>query len=285
MQTPEIMSEPTSLMQAVEQALASGSVQIPVYSSTVSRLQAAVDDEHADAKQIEVVLGQDPALAAQVLRVANSPFYGGLTKISTISAAAQRLGLRQVVNIAVLTAQRAAHASSDEVVKSLMQRLWQHSVGCAIGAKWIAEHASCREFANEAFMAGLLHDVGSLMLLRVLESVRARQSAQRMPESLILEVITALHAEQGAKLIRHWGLPDSYAEVSAGHHCAEIDTTDTVSMLVRLADHACHKLGMSLTPDASIRLSTLPECHALRVKELALAELEIAIEDGIEALA
>ena len=279
------MSEPTSLMQAVEQALASGSVQIPVYSSTVSRLQAAVNDEDADAKQIEVVLGQDPALAAQVLRVANSPFYGGLSKISTISGAAQRLGLRQVVNIAVLTAQRAAHASSDEVVKSLMQRLWQHSVGCAIGAKWIAEHAKCREFANEAFMAGLLHDVGSLMLLRVLESLRAKQSAQQMPESLILEVITALHAEQGANLIRHWGLPESYAQISANHHGFELDTTDTVSMLVRLADQACHKIGMSLTPDPSIRLSTLQECNALRVKEIALAELEIAIEDGIAELA
>ena len=138
------MSEPTSLMQAVEEALASGSVQIPVYSSTVSRLQALVAREDADAKQVEQGLNQDAALAAQVLRVANSPFYGGLSKISTISAAAQRLGMRQVVNIAMLTAQRAAHATSDPVVKFFMKCLWQHSVGCAIGAKWLAEHANCR---------------------------------------------------------------------------------------------------------------------------------------------
>ena len=279
------MSQPTSLMQAVEQALESGNVQIPVYSSTVSRLQAAVDNEDADAKQIEVVLGQDPALAAQVLRVANSPFYGGLSKVSTISGAAQRLGLRQVVNIAVLTAQRAAHACSDPLMKALMQRLWEHSVGCAIGAKWIAEHANCREFASEAFMAGLLHDVGSLMLLRVLEGLRADQPGQPMPESLMLEVVTALHAEQGAALIRHWALPESYAAMASSHHALEFDSTDTVGMLVRLADQACHKIGMSLTPDPSIRLSTLPECSALRVKEIALAELEIAIEDGVSALA
>jgi HD-like signal output (HDOD) protein len=208
-----------------------------------------------------------------------------LSKISTIGGAAQRLGLRQVVNIAMLTTQRAAHASSDEVVKALMQRLWQHSVGCAIGAKWIADHANCREYANEAFMAGLLHDVGSLMLLRVLETLRAKESGRSMPESLILEVITALHAEQGARLIKHWALPDGYAEVAASHHADDMDTTDTVSMLVRLADQACHKIGMSLTPDPSIRLSTLPECNALRVKEIALAELEIAIEDGVAALA
>ena len=278
-----MMGEPTSLMQAVEQALASGSLQIPVYSSTVSRLQAIAAKEDADAKQIEQVLNQDAALAAQVLRVANSPFYGGLSKISTISGAVQRLGLRQVVNIAVLTAQRAAHASADPMVKSLMQRLWQHSVGCAIGAKWLAEHANCREHANEAFMAGLLHDVGALLLLRVLESLRTRQPEQSMPESLILEVIGALHAEQGARLIRHWGLPESYAEVAANHHAAEHDA-DTVTQLVRLANEACHKLGMSLTPDPSIRLSTLPECNSLGVRELVLAEMEIAIEDGVAAL-
>ncbi|RPI43464.1 MAG: HDOD domain-containing protein [Betaproteobacteria bacterium] len=279
-----LMGEPTSLMQAVEQALASGSLQIPVYSATASRLQAIVAQEDADAKQVEQVLNQDPALAAQVLRVANSPFYGGLSKISTVSGAAQRLGLRQVVNIAVLTAQRAAHASADPTVKALMQRLWQHSVGCAIGAKWLAEHASCREHANEAFMAGLLHDVGSLLLLRVLESLRSRQPEQPMPESLVLEVIAALHADQGARLIRHWGLPESYAAVAANHHGVESDP-DTVTQLVRVANEACHKLGMSLTPDPSIRLSTLPETASLGVREIVLAELEIAIEDGVSALA
>jgi HD-like signal output (HDOD) protein len=281
-----IMTEPTSLMHAVEQALASDSLQIPVYSSTVSRLQATVAKENADVKQVEQVLSQDAALAAQVLRVANSPFYGGLSKVSTISGAAQRLGLRQVVNIAVLTTQRAAHTSVDPDVKSLMLRLWQHSVGCAIGAKWLAEHTNYREYASEAFMAGLLHDVGALLLLRVLESLRSTDvQEQRMPESLILEVITALHAEQGARLIRHWALPETYAEVAANHHNPEADSADTLTQLVRLANQACHKLGMSLTPDASIRLSTLPECNSLGVSEISLAELEIAIEDGIEALA
>jgi len=277
------MTETMSLMQAVEEALASGSVHIPVYSSTVARLQSLVTKENADAKQVEQVLNQDPALAAQVLRVANSPFYGGLSKISTITGAVQRLGMRQVVNIAVLTTQRAAHVSKDAAVNTLMQRLWQHAVGCAIGAKWLAEHANCREHANEAFMAGLLHDVGALMLLRVLEGLRQEHPSQPMPESLVMEVMTSLHAEQGARIIRHWGLPDSYAEVAANHH-AHDDNGDTVTQLVRIANHACHKLGMSLTPDASIRLSTLPECHSLGVRELTLAEMEIAIEDGVAAL-
>jgi HD-like signal output (HDOD) protein len=279
-----MVTEQLSLTQAVEQALASGSVQIPVYSSTVSRLQAIVAREDADAKQVEQVLNQDPALAAQVLRVANSPFYGGLSKVSTIAAAAQRLGMRQVVNIAMLTAQRSAHASEDPVVRDFMKRLWQHSVGCAIGAKWLAEHANCREHANEAFMAGLLHDVGALLLLRVLESLRTKQPSQSLPESLVLEVITTLHAEQGARLIRHWGLPESYAEVAAHHHDAETDSGDTVCQLVRVANEACHKLGLSLTPDAGVRLSTLPESNSLGLREITLAELEIAIEDGVAAL-
>jgi HD-like signal output (HDOD) protein len=278
------MSEPTSLVQAVEQALASGSLQLPVYSSTVARLQAMVEGEGADPKQVEQVLSQDPALAAQVLRVANSSFYGGLSKIGTLSGATQRLGQRQIVNIALLTAQRGVHASNDPMVKSLLQRLWRHSVGCAIGAKWLAEHANCSELANEAFIAGLLHDVGSLLLLRVLEGLRAGSTGRAMPETLILEVLTALHAEQGAKLIRHWALPENYADVAAQHH-EDAEAGDAMAQLVRVADRACHKIGISLTPDPSIRLSTLPESSGLGVREITLAEMEIAIEDGVAALA
>jgi HD-like signal output (HDOD) protein len=279
------MNGTATLMQAVEQQLASGSLQLPVYSPTATKLQAAVNDENTDAKRIEQVLGHDPALAAQVLRVANSPYYGGLSKTQTICAAAQRLGMRQVVNIAVLTAQRAAHSSTDARITSLMQRLWKHSVGCAIGAKWLAEHANCSEQANEAFLGGLLHDVGSLLLLRVIETVGAAGDERTMPDSLILEVMDAFHAEQGARLIAHWALPECYTEIAKVHHSAEVDAGATLMHLVRLADQACHKIGMALAPDPSIRLSTLRESEILGVREVALAELEIAIEDGVGALA
>jgi putative nucleotidyltransferase with HDIG domain len=280
------MADTATLMQAVEEQLASGSLQLPVYSATASRMQTEAARDDADAQRVAQVLGQDPALAAQVLRVANSPFYGGLSKIGTLTAAAQRLGLRQVVNIAVLTAQRAAHTSSDPLLKSLMHRLWQHSVACAVGAKWLAERTNCREQAAEAFLAGLLHDVGALLLLRVIESLRGNgPGRQAMSEALVLEIIGAFHAEQGARLIRHWGLPDSFAQIAASHHAMEIDAGDTLAQLVRLSNQACHKLGIGVVNDPAIRLSTLHESELLGVREVVLAELEVAIEDGVAQLA
>jgi len=280
------MNAPLSLTEAIEQQLAAGSVQLPVYSATAARLQSAVAKGDVSSAQIDQILGQDPALAAQVLRVANSSFYGGLSKITTISAATMRLGQKQIVNIATLTAQRSAHAATDPHLKPLMDRLWQHAVGCAIGAKWLAEHTDCKAVANEAFLAGLMHDVGALLVLRVIESLRGKTGGPAaLTGNLVLEAIDALHADLGARLIRHWQLPESLAEVAANHHADHPEPGDVIGQLVRLADAACRKLGYDLVPDASIRLSVLPEAELLAVRDVTLAELELAIDDGIAALA
>jgi len=273
-------------MQAVQQELESGTLQLPVYSETAARLQAVVADDRADVRDVERVLAQDPALAAQVLRVANSPFYGGLSKISTIQGAAQRLGLRQIVNIATLTVQRAAHNATDPMLQNLMKRLWEHSVGCATGAKWLAEQANCKELANEAFMAGLLHDVGSLLLLKIIDGMQTRKEASfGGTEALIIEILTAFHGAQGARVIRHWSLPEEYAGIAEGHQSAQDDPGNMLLQLVSLANEASKKIGYALVPDPTIRLNSSREAEVLGVKEITLAELEIVIEDGVRSLA
>ncbi len=280
------MNAPMSLTEAVEQQLASGSVQLPVYSATAMRLESAVSKGDVTTAQIEEILGQDPALAVQVLRVANSSFYGGLSKVNTISAAVMRLGQKQIVNIATLTAQRSAHTATDPALKALMERLWQHAVGCAMGAKWLAEHAGCKAVANEAFLAGLMHDVGALLVVKVIESLRSGDNGRvSLTGNVVMEAIDTLHASLGARLIRHWQLPEALAEVAANHHADHPEAGDVIGQLVRLANATCCKLGYDLVPDASIRLSVLPEVEMLGVRDVTLAELEIAIEDGIAALA
>lgn len=280
------MSGTHALLDRVQQQLESGTLQLPVYSQTAARLREVVASERADAKEVERVLSHDPALATQVLRVANSPYYGGLNKVSTLQAAALRLGLRQLVNIATLTAQRSAYNARSPVLERLMRRLWQHAVGCATGARWLAEHANCKELANEAFLAGLLHDVGSLLLLRILDSMDAGDAARlNGSEALVIEILDAFHGQAGGKLIRHWALPEEYARIAENHQAAQSDSGDMLLQLVSLANHACKKIGYAISADASIRLSGLREAEVLGVKEITMAELEVEIEDAVAVLA
>lgn len=277
-----------SLLERINEQLASDELRLPVYSPVAARLQAVAANADASIDQIESVLQQDMGLASQVLRMANSSFYAGLSKAATVDAAIQRLGLVQVVNLAVLCAQREQFRSDDALVCGYIDRLWRHAVTSAFGAQWLAQRCGWREMAAEAFMAALLHDIGALLLLKVIEQLRAADGGELVPEALVMEVIDALHEEQGGRLIEAWRLPESYAQVARSHHGAEIQSAGTLGVIVRLADRACDKLGYALGASpahAGAVLSASPEASTLGLTEIALAELEIFLEDTIAPLA
>lgn len=104
-------------------------------------------------------------------------------------------------------------------------------------------------------------------------------------EALIIEILAAFHGAQGARLIRHWSLPDEYANVAERHSSAQSDSGDMLLQLVCLANQASKKSGYALVPDPTIRLNSSREAEVLGVKEITLAELEIVIEDGVRSLA
>ncbi len=276
------------LLERINEHLASDELRLPVYSPVAARLQSIAAKSEASVMQIGHVLQQDMGLASQVLRVANSSFYAGLSKVATVQAAIQRLGLTQVVNLAVMCAQREQFRSQDTLIAGYVDRLWKHAVTSAFGAQWIAKRCGWRELAAEAFMAALLHDIGALLLLKVVEQLRAADGGQNVPEALVCEVIDALHEEQGGRLIEAWRLPESYARVARAHHGADINGAGTLGVIVRLADRACHKLGFMLAAQPAqhhVVLSAAPEAAALGLSEIALAELEIYLEDKVAPLA
>ena len=93
------------------------------------------------------------------------------------------------------------------------------------------------------------------------------------------EVLDAAHGRHGAALLQHWSLPDGYLAVVRDHHEETFDPQDTLLVIVRLANRACHGLGIGLFEDASLDLTAAEEAHALNADEILLAELSIMLED------
>jgi len=174
-----------SLLEAINDHLSSSELRLPVYSAVASELQSAVANPACSIDRIESLLMQDMGLSSHVLRIANSSFYAGLGKAKTVTAAIHRLGLKQVVDIAVMCSQREHFRSGDTLVAGYVERLWRHSVNAAFGARWIAERGGFRDQASEAFLAGLFHDIGTLLLLKVIEQIRSSNGAQHVPEHLV----------------------------------------------------------------------------------------------------
>ncbi|WP_136523834.1 HDOD domain-containing protein [Geomonas ferrireducens] len=271
-------------VEVVKEQLESETLNLPVFHPIAVKLQGILSGKDFSIDQVVALIIKDQALTSQVLRLANSAFFSGLAKVTTITDAVVRLGTREVASVAMLASQQHSYNSlTHPELKSHAQVLWKHAIGCAIGTRWLCEKNGYRNLAQEGFIAGLLHDIGSLLILKVLEGIVLTDGEQRgVSRELTNEIIAAMHTESGYQLMQKWNLPEVYCNIVRDHHKDLEETGNVLLSLVRLVDHACRKLGLGGTPEPNLMLAATSEAQGLGIKEIMLAELEIMIEDAME---
>lgn len=275
------MTDRQALLEALGTELTAQPADLPVFHPIAVRLQRMLAGSDYTADEVAGVASEDPALAGQMLRMANSAVYAGRAKAATIKEAVIRLGAHQVANLVMAASQAQLHSSHDPVIDSFMKDLWQHSHGCAVGARWMARTCGLSDIIQEVYLAGLLHDVGKLFFLKGVEGLK-KELRNTLPESVIEETLDELHVEQGLRLMEHWNFPDIYLDVVRGHHGEEWDRENEMLAVVRLVNRACRKVGLGLVHEAGIDLMATEEAEILGVKRFDLDELEIIIEDSTE---
>ncbi len=271
-----------SLQDLIIKALAADGFQLPAFPSVAVKLQQALHDRNTRVVDLEKMIIGDQALASQILRVANSTFYKGLQRINTIQKAIIRLGIRQVAMLAMAVSQHSLYLARSPLLSQYMKKLWQHAFASAVGSQWLAHHCGRKEQADHAFMAGLLHNIGQLVILRVIDELSSKnQLGSQLPETLLKELLDSnMHNAQGYVLMKRWNLPEEYCVVARDHHKEPYDSDNMLLVIVRLADQACEKLGVGLRSDPNIALAATPEAQTLGLGEIALAEVEILLEDN-----
>jgi HD-like signal output (HDOD) protein len=171
--------------------------------------------------------------------------------------------------------------SKNQSIHKIMGKLWRHSVGCAIGANWLARQAGFQALAHETFIAGLLHDVGKLYVLKVIDDMKASGEIRNLPSDRVInELMQQMHTDQGYAIMTNWNLPEKYCRVARDHHLAELDGNNLLLVMVRMANQVCHKMGIGLIEDPSIVLMETPEAAQLQLSEMDLARLEVRLEDS-----
>lgn len=273
------MSQKT-LKQTIEDQFDSASDELPVLNRVALELQKLQTSQTSSMDQIAALILEDQALASRVLQAANSAFYGGLKKVETISQALVRLGMAQVASLAMAASQAATHQAKTPMIALQMQNLWVRSLACAFGARWLAQKTGHPDRAEEAFLAGLLHDLGELFLLKVLDRMVSRtEDPLPLSEPLMEEVLAALHNDMGYRLMQKWELPSLYADIARDHHCREPDEHNDLLLMIRLMDQACERLGLGRPANPSIALAASLEAKILGLTEIKAAELEVMLED------
>ncbi|MFO7712830.1 HDOD domain-containing protein [Desulfosarcina sp.] len=281
MESDRPMNQEQSFLQIIKSYLTSRKAVLPVFDATGMKIQHEASKAEPDMDVIEKMITCDPSLTSQVLRIANSAFYKGLQKAATVRTAIVRLGSREIANIAILVTQKRQFRSKDPFINHLMQDLWRHSVGCAISAQWIANRCGLKAKAQEAFTAGLLHDMGKLLILTVTDAVRRSDTLKQIPPEVLLhEVMDNFHTMYGYAMLRHWNLPDQYCRIARDHHKAEPEKGNDLMMMVRLADKTTNSLGIGLRGVEPCVLAATTEADYFGLTEITMAELEIKLEDA-----
>jgi len=212
--------------------------QLPAAPEVHARLVQRLQDPHATLDDYAAILAEDPALATQVLRVANSAYFGRDRSVSDLAAAAGRLGTRLFTD--VVLAAETLDAFGGSAAAFDMAEFQRHAASVARVASTLERRAP---WADDAFMAGLLHDVGRLVIATRLPdeyaAIEALAEQEGCPRHVAeRRVLGTDHARIGAALLGTWGLPSAVVTAVRQHHECPLtgDLVLDTTVAVALAD-------------------------------------------------
>lgn len=236
-----------------------------------TRLTEAIEDPRASATQIADIIASDSALTARLLRLVNSTFYAFSTRIDTVQQAVLLIGTQPIRDLALATSVLSVFPGIPRELVS-MRSFWEHSIATGVTARTLATYRNERR-AERFFVAGILHDIGRLLLFALRpDAARAALTRSRTEgEPLIVAEQAAFgfdHSEAGSAVLEAWKLPEDLREIVRCHHApAEAGRYQRDAALVHVADviATAMKLGDSgdpavpaLAPDAWEQLELAP---------------------------
>jgi putative nucleotidyltransferase with HDIG domain len=237
-----------SLLDLRPSALKSLVGEIPTLPVIYQELFRKMQDPDIGVPEVAEIISMDQALAAKVLHLVNSAFYGYSKQIKTISRAVVILGFRAVRSAALAVSVFDYFGDEQSSSQVDMRKFWEHSVVVAAISKILAE-VQVREQQEEAFIVGLLHDTGKLIEKRYFPDDFDEACAAATEQHLSWyecekQLFNLNHAGIGGTLFRAWDFPPGVVEVVRHHHTPEAAMTHAqLASLVHVADWAAYELG------------------------------------------
>ncbi len=289
MSAPAVSAKDTIVANAIREIS-----HIATLPEVTLKIIKIVEDPKSTAQDLHKVVSNDPALCSRILKVVNSSFYGLPGQIGSINRAIVMLGLNAVKNIAIAASMSKLFKGGDLTPQFSAKHLWTHSVGVAAASKLMADTLKIG-LSDEAFLAGLMHDVGVMVefqldrtkLIEVLQKSLPDKDGAPGADMLEIEnqVFGANHQDFGMALCEKWKFPKALCFVTGYHHRPMELASDarTLTCLVHVAD----RLSAEATSGYRLDLPTLTYDPAvldhLGLGSDKLAELRTKVAEVIKS--
>ncbi len=242
------------------------------------RVMQVASDEGVSAADLKAVMENDPALSARVLRCVNSSAYALRTRVTNLQQAISYLGTKQIRNLAMTACVSDMFRKDERIGPYRRAELWRHLVSVGIGARLIAMRRRIAEF-EDAFLAGLLHDVGIVLedqhfhtafarIVHGLDQTRTLAAVER-------DVLGFDHMMLGEKLAASWGFPEAVRGAARHHHAAMSYSGESADVVrcVEVANLLCTVRGIP-----SVGVKVVKVCRAT-IAGLSLSQQDLKVLD------
>ena len=223
---------------------------LPPLPNILHQARAIIADPNSSFKDLEKLIVNDQAFAVKILKIANSSYYGRVKKVSSIQDATVIIGMKSLAELITIASASFLFKNALPGYELSAQALWRHSIAVAFGAKIIAGR-KYPALANDAFSAGLIHDVGKLILDKyVYERREAFQEFMYDGHQTFLEaekeILGFEHAEIAAFVCKKWNFPKSITVAIRYHHQPARFMSNKLAHLVHIADQITESIGMDI---------------------------------------
>lgn len=196
-----------AIRDEILEAINNDELMLPTMPEVAIRLREEANNENVDAKSIATIIGNDAALTARIIRVANSPLVRGLQTVDDLQMAISRMGINYASNLAIGIAMEQLFQATSEAVDDRLRQTWEHSTEVAS-----LSHVLCRHFTklspDQATLGGLVHEIGKLPILTWADD-------HDWDGALIDKVCEELHPDLGRMILKAWEFPPELLDVPA----------------------------------------------------------------------
>ena len=265
-------------------------LELPSLPDVVMELLSSIDAEDVDISVLARKVSHDQALMAKTLRLANSPLYGLQVKVTTLTQAITFLGFQATRNLIIAAAVTGCFTEG-KCAGFDFKGFWRHSIATAACAKVLARRMKFNQ--DYAFTAGLLHDIGRLVLVTSFPELYAQALALRQQRDCELieaerEVLGIDHVAAGVALAGHWNFSDTMRLAIAHHHDPEQPGAGFLATIVHVANAIVHALDLARDEDdlvpavssvawTALGLTEESYLHAFRETEMQFEEISAVL--------